>query len=509
MPYTINKYNGTVVATVADGTIDSTTDLKLIGKNYAGYGEVQNENFLFLLENFANTNQPPKPLPGQIWFDTGNSKLKFYDGAKFRTTGGAELGTSAPTGLTVGDFWWDTTNQQLYTWNGASYILVGPQGVAGSQTTQMRSKSVRDTQNSTHAIIEAIVDGDTIFVVSADSEFTLDSNTSAINGYTKIHQGITLAYTNSDTYPGQTVNANHRFWGTATNSDRLGGTLAADFVKAGNAQFNTTVKFSDTGFTIGDTPKLHIYNNTVGATPFGVIENEYNDTIKFQTKVGGGTKIPMQLIGPDILPGSDAAGASPSNIGSGALRFNTVSAVTFDGTATKADTFKAGYGDYRTGSESATSGAVAIRTSNTEVINGLNITAGALKATYFVGTALAANYADLAEMYLADAEYDVGTVMMVGGEKEITAAQVGFRAIGAVSANPAYLMNKDLEGGTIVALKGRIPVKVIGNVIKGQRLIAAQNGTAQAAFGNTADYFAIALESSEEAGIKLIECIIL
>ena len=52
MPYTINRYNGTVVTTVADGTVDTTTDLKLIGKNYAGYGEIQNENFLFLLENF-------------------------------------------------------------------------------------------------------------------------------------------------------------------------------------------------------------------------------------------------------------------------------------------------------------------------------------------------------------------------------------------------------------------------------------------------------------------------
>ncbi len=126
MPYTINKYNGQVVATVADGTIDSSTDLKLIGKNYAGYGEVQNENFLFLLENFANTTQPPKPLPGQLWYDSGNSKLKFYDGAKFRTTGGAELGSSAPTGLTIGDFWWDTSNKQLYTWDGSSYVLVGP-----------------------------------------------------------------------------------------------------------------------------------------------------------------------------------------------------------------------------------------------------------------------------------------------------------------------------------------------------------------------------------------------
>ena len=85
MSYTINRYNGTQITVVADGTIDATLDLKLIGKNYAGYGAVQNENFVYLLENFANSTQPPKPLPGQIWFDSGNSKLKFYDGNKFRT----------------------------------------------------------------------------------------------------------------------------------------------------------------------------------------------------------------------------------------------------------------------------------------------------------------------------------------------------------------------------------------------------------------------------------------
>ena len=505
MPYTINKYNGAVVATVADGTIDSTTDLKLIGKNYAGYGEVQNENFLFLLENFANTTQPPKPIPGQLWFDSGNSKLKFYDGGKFRTTGGAELGSSAPTGLTQGDFWWDTANKQLYTWDGATYVLVGPQGVAGSQTTQMRSRSVRDTLSATHAIIEAIVDGDTIFVVSADPEFTLDQTTSAINGFTKIHQGITLAYTNNDTFPGQTVNANHRFWGTATNSDRLGGIDAANFVQKGSAVFNSLVQFSDAGFTVGDTPRLRVFNNTAGINTFPVIQNQLNDTIKFQTTVGAATKTPLTLVGADVLPGVD----NTSDIGSGSLRFKTVNAVTFAGTATQADALYVAADDYRTASASATSGSIAVRTSSTEVISGTNITAGALKATFFVGTATAANYADLAEKYLADAEYEVGTVLMVGGEKEVTACQVGFRAVGPVSEKPAYLMNFELEGGTPIALKGRVPVKVTGSVVKGQRLVAGPNGTAQAAMGNNADAFAIALESSEEAGVKLVECVIL
>ena len=77
MAYQIDRYNNTLLTTVEDGTVDQTTDLKFIGKNYAGYGEIQNENFLFLLENFAGANQPPRAITGQIWFETGNSKLKF------------------------------------------------------------------------------------------------------------------------------------------------------------------------------------------------------------------------------------------------------------------------------------------------------------------------------------------------------------------------------------------------------------------------------------------------
>ena len=78
MAYTINKYNNVQLTVVEDGTIDNTTNLRFIGKNYAGYGEIQNENFLHLLENFASGSQPSRPMGGQIWFDTSLSKLKFY-----------------------------------------------------------------------------------------------------------------------------------------------------------------------------------------------------------------------------------------------------------------------------------------------------------------------------------------------------------------------------------------------------------------------------------------------
>ena len=79
MAYTIDRYSGVTLVVVEDGTVDQTTDIKLVGKNYAGYGEIQNENFLHLLENFSGAAQPPKAISGQIWYDATSSKLKFYE----------------------------------------------------------------------------------------------------------------------------------------------------------------------------------------------------------------------------------------------------------------------------------------------------------------------------------------------------------------------------------------------------------------------------------------------
>jgi len=500
MPYAINKYNGTLIATVADGTINNTTDLKIIGKNYAGYGEVQNENFLYLLENFANNNPPPRPIQGQLWFDSSNSKLKFYDGGKFRTTGGAEIGPSAPTGLSVGDFWFDTTSKQLNAWDGANFILVGPQGVSGSQTTQMQSVSLRDTTGTSHPVISAVVNGKTIFIINPDQGSNADDSwtlQTPFDGFTKIYQGLTLAYSNNDANPGQS--ADYRFHGTATDSDRLNGRPFSEFVLKSQASFSQSVNFADTGFTVGEVPKLRVFNS--GGTP--TVQSQ-NTTINFQTTVTGLTKTPLSLVGVDALPGSD----NTTNLGSATQRFKTIYGVSFDGVASKATQLAVG-GDFRNATSVTSAGTVVVRTNADETINGVNILAGAVKGTYFVGTATSANYADLAEKYLADAEYEVGTVMSIGGAFEVTACQEGDRALGAVSDKPAYLMNFELEGGTIVALKGRIPVKVVGAVKKGDQLIAGSNGTAQVGIPHAPGVFGIALETSSDEGIKLVECVIL
>ena len=137
MAYTINKTDGTVLTTVSDGTLDTTTNLSLFGKNYAGYGEALNENQVKLLENFANTtsNAPSKAIKGQCFYDTTLNQLQVYNGSSFKSVSGANVNSTEPTNTAQGDLWYDSTNGQLYVYNGSSFVLVGK---------RRRLKGIRD-----------------------------------------------------------------------------------------------------------------------------------------------------------------------------------------------------------------------------------------------------------------------------------------------------------------------------------------------------------------------------
>lgn len=657
MSYSISKWNGTLIKTVADGTIDTSLDIKLIGKSYAGYGQAQNENFVYLLENFANTVQPPNPIAGQVWYDSANKKLKFYDGTIFRNSTGAASSGQAPLNPTAGDLWFDTSTGQLKTFDGSTYQLIGPQAVQGAATTQMQSVSVKDATGASHAIIEAISNGTVIFTISADSDFVLDNTANAITGFTTIRQGVTLCYTNNNAQEGQTTSG-HRFYGTATNSDRLGGLSASNFIRSSNANFSSLVNFSDTGYTVGNpTAKLAVFND--GATTPTIQSMINNTPIVFQTKlVDSSTAYPMRLLGNDVLPGALTA---TNNLGSlslqwknvyagyyygtaqqsdallinaqyvqantvlpgitnktsivardsngdftarnitatvsqaDTLKFNTsyisasvnsaastivvrdgsenIAVNYMSGTAQQANALKVGSnyltasttanntvvardssGDFtanvitasltgnvtgiaqkatllqidgnvfasaitntlpntiavRDANQAITAGSVAVNSITKNGTNGVgNIGQTDNRFNVIYGTSTSAYYADLAEKYLADQEYPVGTVLSVGGTTEVTASSFGDRAIGVVSANPAFKMNDALEGGTYVALKGRVPVNVSGAVKKGQRLVAANNGTATVAEPSATDVFAISLETNDSVENKLVECVIL
>ena len=330
MAYVINLTNGSQLATVEDGTIDQSTSLKLVGKNYAGYGEIQNENFVHLLENFSSANQPAGPLSGQIWFDSSSKKLKFYDGTKFRTTGGAEVSSTQPVGLTTGDFWWDTGNNQLYAQNSdGGFVLIGPQSI-GDTVTAMVTAQIRDNAQNNRTIIKGTVEDSVVFIISP-TEFTIDATdpTNVITGFDVVRQGLTLRNTTSGT-DGVTSGA-FRFHGTATNSDKLNGLPASDYALAGAATFTSVVRFADSGFTVGDANDLAVFIDTSGSGDEGVIENTVGQKIRFKVKSSAGvTTEPFHVQSAGLIP----TATTSFDLGDTNFKFRNVHATSFIGLAT-------------------------------------------------------------------------------------------------------------------------------------------------------------------------------
>ena len=488
MAYIINKTNGTQLTVVEDGTIDQTTDIKLVGKNYAGYGEIQNENFVALLENFSSAQQPGRPQAGQIWFDSSNSKLKFYDGAKFRTTGGAEVSTTQPVGLTEGDFWWDTENKQLYANTGdGGFVLVGPQSV-GDTVSQFVTTEVRDTIGGTQIILRAVVDDQTIFTISS-TQFTIDSTDpeNAILGFDTIRQGITLRNT-TDSANGETTSA-HRFWGTATNAEQLGGVDASEYVVSVAGQdsvFTAPAKFQTSdGISVGPSNELQFkVDNTEG-----IITNTVGDKIQFRVTSG-----PSELTIAEVIPTGIVPNATVTyDLGSSALKWREVHADSFVGLATSSEAIRLSGTDYA-GSLEQDANTTALRDSS-----------GNITANLFQGIATEARYADLAEKYTTEEDHPVGTVVAVGvhDEHEMDLANAGDVVAGVISDKPAYLMNAEAEGQA-VALKGRVPVRVIGSVKKGDKVFVAQDGLA--GVEGQGDLVGVALETNTDDSEKLVEC---
>ena len=211
MAYLITKSDGTTLTTVSDGQIDDlSTDLTLIGKNYSGFGEAFNENLIKLLENFASTARPIRPVRGQIWFDVTELKLKVYNGTAFQPVSSATISAIQPTSLTPGDLWFDDTNKQLYFFDGQSTLLLGPSYGLAQGLSGIRVTTILDTLNQSKVITSLYNNGTLIGIFSsAETEFTPKI---PIGGFT----GTVTPGFNAGTVPGIKFNV------TATNSDTLG-----------------------------------------------------------------------------------------------------------------------------------------------------------------------------------------------------------------------------------------------------------------------------------------------
>jgi len=548
MAYTINLTDGSVFATVNDGTVNTASSMTLVGKNYAGYGEFLDENFIHLLENGSSTSAPVAPLTGQLWWDKTNNLLKVYNGSIFKTISAATASASQPSSNVTGDLWYDTTNQQVKVYTGASFIVVGPAFTSTEGTAGAIPETVNDNTATPHYVTGLYVAGTRVGIVSKDATFTAAAPTSTL--FPTVFKGITMSNSADTVFAGNVRNGGNvviTAGGASTAIVQATGVLITGFnsvtgnVIGGNITTAGLVTASGnvTGANVVTTGLVTVTGNVIGGnvttagnvTAVGLVSAGGNVTggnlitagvVTATGNITGGNIITTALM-------QTANVSATANVQAGNLRTTGLVSATGNITAAAnvAGTYFIGNGSQLTGLslgvsvtkfENGTSkgeinvpnGNIAFTvagTANVVTIDTTTVYANVVSVqsiaktgsngvgnigsvgSYFnqvFATATTALYADVAERFEADALLEPGTVVELGGIKEITKANhdLSENVFGVISTRPAYTMNGGAgEDDTHprVAMTGRVPVKVIGYVKKGDRLVSAGAGQARAA----------------------------
>ena len=543
MAYNITQTNGTALISggLADGTIDNTTtSLTLVGKNYPGYGTFLNQNVVRIVENFANGSSPTGPLPGQLWWDTSAKLIKINTATikgsasqAFKPLATMSASATAPNNPVTGEQWWDTGNLQLKVYNGTSWTTVGPAATSATGNSgAIPDTIVATSPSATYVVLKMYVDNILIALYSKESSFT-----TAVTGFSTIKPGLNLS----------TDLANNGFQGNATAALNMivsGATVPASSLlrndQSGTVNGSLSVT-NDTGLkagvasdfeatiSSGDVTLRNVTNNknlilsvkkaTVN-TPFlkgnatsGLAEMYANPTAAMNgftvatknyvdTVLGGGTGVT-----------TFAAHVNPSanvtyTLGNITNRWsNVISQTSFTGNLFSANvnTTRANVADIYIGnSVFPTAGNV------------VNLGSNGMRFNTIYGVSLQAQYADLAERFASDSAYPAGTVVALGGVEEITAASDALSedVFGVISTRAAYLMNSSAgsdETHPPVAVNGRVPVRVVGKIKKGDRLVAAGNGLAKSGSKSEITPWNVigrSLENKQDDGVGTVEAIV-
>ena len=447
MSYTINLTDGTIFAVVADGTINNDSSQTLVGKNYAGYGEFLDENFIRLLENAANTSAPGAPLTGQLWYDKTNNVMKVYNGTTFKVISAATASTSQPTSNIAGDLWFDTTNDQLKVYNGSSFITIGPAFTSGEGTSGAIVTTITDNGATDHVVVQMFVNNTIVSIFSKDATFT---PASAISGFATIGPGLNMSTTVS----------NAVFNGTATNADTLDTLNSTSFMRSDAATSNNTSisVLADTGLYVGADSDGRLFVS--GSDVYVSNQTSDGDTL-FTVNDGGVTTTVIQIDGATSTVGvrdiTNLQADGVGNIGTSTTAFNTVHAkATSAQYADMAERFHAD-AEYSPGTIVELGG-----------VNEVTLCVEELSAKVF----------------------------------GVVSTQPAYLMNGNAGSNATH---------PPIAMSGRVPVNVMGFVTKGDRLVSAGNGTARAANLDEITSFNVigrALESKTDEGIGSIEAIV-
>ena len=467
MSYTITLTDGSTFATIADGTINTSSSMTLVGKNYAGYGQFINDDIIRLLQNGANTTAPGAPLQGQLWFDQTTGTMKVYTGATFKVISGATASSTAPTVSNVaGDLWYDSVNAQLNVYTGAAWILVGPAytgntGVSGAIVT-----TITDTNAISHVAVEMYVADAVVGIFSKDASYT-PAVPPAGGGWTGsklVQPGLTMSGTISG--------VPQLFQGTANNATYLDGLSSSDFLSSttNDSTTGTLSVLNNTGLSVGVNSD---FRASVTGSDVYLRNQTSNGNLLLQVNIGGVPTTMATLYGANGM--TSIRGTTTVNTAGGA----------------------------------------------TAIVNGAGNAVGNIgsSSSYFntvFAQATTALYADVAERFAADEIYEPGTVVELGGSAEITRVlmDASDKVFGVISTRPAFTMNGgagDNDTHPPVAMTGRVPVMVTGVVGKGDRLISAGSGLARAALAGEATAFNVigrALSSKTTSGVGTVEAIV-
>ncbi len=543
MAYNITQTNGTALISggLADGTIDNTTtSLTLVGKNYPGYGTFLNQNVVRIVENFANGSSPTGPLPGQLWWDTSTklinintATIKGSASQAFKPLATMSASATAPNNPVTGEQWWDTGNLQLKVYNGTSWTTVGPAATSATGNSgAIPDTIVATSPSATYVVLKMYVDNILVALYSKESSFT-----TAVTGFSTIKPGLNLS----------TDLANNGFQGNATaalnmivsgatvpassflrndQSGTVNGSLSVTNdtgLKAGVASdFEATISSGDvtlrnvtnnknlilsvkkatvnTPFLKGNATSglAEMYANpTAGSPGFTVATKNYVDTV-----LGGGTG--LTTFTANVNPSANVT----YTLGNVTNRWsNVISQTSFTGNLFSANvnTTRANVADIYIGnSVFPTAGNV------------VNLGSNGMRFNTIYGVSLQAQYADLAERFASDSAYPAGTVVALGGVEEITAASDALSedVFGVISTRAAYLMNSSAGSDAThppVAVNGRVPVRVVGKIKKGDRLVAAGNGLAKSGSKSEITPWNVigrSLENKQDDGVGTVEAIV-
>lgn len=249
--YIVNTTNGNIAAVINDGVADTTTDLSLIGKNYANYGELVNENFVRLLENFADDTSPTKPITGQLYYNTDTKKLLAFNGVLFKHLNSVNVSVSEPTQNITGDLWYDSTNGQLKIYITNSWQVLYPTYSTAQGKSGIFTETINDNLGDPHTISSVYV-GTVRIAIFATEAFTPNPS---LDGFTLLNEGLNLA-------------ENYLYYGNAAFADdslTLTGIAADQFLRsdidteaAGNVAINGNLtvnsdSFIDASFSVLNT----------------------------------------------------------------------------------------------------------------------------------------------------------------------------------------------------------------------------------------------------------------